>query len=424
MTDTSRKTKLSDDQVADVIGRVENTDATVAGEARRLGVARSTLRNAIEAFERRSTETPEPGVVEHEDGGKTVTSAPVIGGVRLTDSSLCKAMGVDPDEHVIVRRRINAWGSEDDPRFQLRLDLLPKELVFLPDPTTRPKFPTPNPAKRRKGEPLRWAFVTDYHAPYIDHGLHQTSCEFLRDHPVDLLIHGGDLLNNGKWARHRSRPRFMEESNEGIMISGGILDAHREILPDAEIIWIPGNHDQWIEQRLIEDRSAALGTRGYRDQYDVLDLRRLLDTDGAHVKYIDEDWDLAAYPITDKFTGMHGPGTGQSLANRVFNMLTGSAIYGHTHHGKFTYKTRHDPATQTTESHVAIEAFMMARHDKGMGYANQPDWTQGFVYGAAWDDGYFTAAPAFYNDAPSGGSLLLPDGSRYEATVDKFGEKL
>ena len=60
-----------------------------------------------------------------------------------------------------------------------------------------------------------------------------------------------------------------------------------------------------------------------------------------------------------------------------------------------------------------------------MGYAGQPDWTQGFVYGAAWeDDGYFTAAPAFYNDAPNGGSLLLADGSRYAATIDKFGKRL
>jgi hypothetical protein len=210
------------------------------------------------------------------------------------------------------------------------------------------------------------------------------------------------------------------------MQAGGILEAHREIVgDDCEIIWIPGNHDQWIEQRMIEDNSAALGMRGYKDKYDVMDLRRLLDTDSVNVHYVDEDWDLAYYSITDRFTAMHGPATGKSATEKALGMLTGSVIYGHTHHGKMLYQTRHTPATGQTESHVAIESFMMARHHKGMGYANQPDWTQGFFYGAAWpDDGTFTAAPAFYADRVTGGSLLFADGSRYQATVDKFGNKV
>ena len=425
MTDTSRRTKLSDAQVAEVCERVANNDASVSGEARRLGVARSTLRNAIASFERRNPDTqPDPGIEQHADGGLTVNS-PVLGSVPLTETGMLRHFDLDPDEHVIVRRRLNAWGSEDDPRFQMRLDLLPKDLLTLPD-EEREKMPAPEPIKKKPGEPLRWAFVTDYHCPYMDHGLHQTSLAFLKEHPVDLLIHGGDLLNNGKWARHRSRPRFEEEKNEGIFQAGGILEQHREVVgDDGEIIWVPGNHDQWIEQRLIEDNSAALGTRGYKDEYDALDLRRLVDTKGSRVRYIDDDWDLANYPITDKFTAMHGPATGKSATDKVLEMLTGSAIYGHTHHGKMLYKTRHDPRTGSTESHVAIEAFMMARHHKGMGYANQPDWTQGFFYGAAWpDDGYFTAAPAFYSDSRNGGALLIADGTRYQATVDKFGKKV
>ena len=424
MNDSQRNTRLSAAQVADVVARVADGEASVAGEARRLGVPRSTLRNAIARHDQTAT-PPEPGLERQEDGGFTITSEPQVGSVRLTEDDLLAAYKVDPDKHIIVRRRISAWGNEDTPNFFMRLDIIPKSLLTLPD-EDRPKTKLPRRAKKPKGEPMRWAFVTDYHWPYGDWGLHQTSCEWLRNNPVDVLIHGGDVLNNGQWARHRSRPRFEEEKNEGIECAGGMFEEHREILgPDAEIIWVPGNHDQWIEQRMIEDNSAALGTRGYRDEYDVLDLRRLLDTDGAGVHYIDEDWDLAYYALTDKLTALHGPGTGQNVAKKVFDSLTGSAIYGHTHHGKFTYKTRHDPATQTTESHVAIEAFMMARHHKGMGYAGQPDWTQGFVYGAAWeDDGYFTAAPAFYNDAPNGGSLLLADGSRYAATIDKFGKRL
>lgn len=421
--------KLSPEQVADVITAVRdaNNPASVASEARRLGVARSTLRGAIDRFEREGTERPDPGVTEHADGGKTITSeeARVVAGVELTDSGLMREYGVNPDENVIVRRRLNFWGSDADPHFHLRLDVIPKENLFMP-PLDREWLRAPEPVEVMPGEPMRWVYMGDHHFPYVDHGLMQTSLQHLRDMQPHVVVLGGDLLNNGAWARHRSRPRFVEEANAGIRGAGGYVRALRKACPDARIIWIPGNHDQWIEQRLIEDRSAALGFRGYSDDYDVLDIRRLVDIDPAHVEFVDMDWDLAFFPITDKLTAMHGPPGGKGGKNAmdsIFDKLTGSGVFGHTHRGGIRYKTRHNPATGETESHVAFEAFMMARHHKGMGYAGQPDWTQGYIYGSAWpDDGTFTGAPAFYNDVNAGGTLLIPDGRRYRSTVDKFGE--
>ena len=422
-----RDPKLTNAVLTDVLAGLEAGTTTKSGAARELGVSRNALRNALDRFERETTEVAEPGVEKHDDGGATVTSGPMVGTVTLTEKDLLEAFDYDPDEVVVVRRRINAWGSEADPHFQLRIDVIPKDSIFTV-PEDREWMDPPQFIDLEPGAAMHWAYLGDHHFPYIDHGLMQTSTQFLRDRQFELVVLGGDLLNNGAWARHRGRPRFVEESKLGVKQAGGYVRAIRKALPDARIVWIPGNHDQWIEQRLIEDNSAALGFRGYSDDYDVLDIRRLVDIDPAHVEFVDMDWDLAFHSITDKLTAFHGPPGGKGGKNAldsIFDKLTGSGIFGHTHRGGMRYKTRHDPATGKTESHVAIEAFMMARHHKGMGYAGQPDWTQGFVYGAAWpDDGNFTAAPAYYNDVNNGGTLLLPDGARYKSTVDKFGEEI
>lgn len=416
--------KLSDAHIADAIAAIEGGGISKTQVAKNLGVARSSLNTAIARYERERTAAVEPGIQTHDDGGLTVTGIPSVGGITLTPDNLLRKYGIDPDEVMIVRDRLNVWGNDDKPNFQLRLDVIPKNLLVLPDPD-RPRLPTPEPLNLAPGEAMRWCYMSDHHAPFIDFGLHQTSLQWLRDTQPHLIIIGGDLLNNQKWQRHRERPRFVEAANAGINVGGSILEDIRKAVPNAKIIWLPGNHDQWIEQRMIEDRNQALGVRGYRDDYDVMDLRRLLDTDNVSVEYIDEDWDLAFYPITKNFAAAHGGGTGKNAADAAFAQLLGSLIHGHSHRGKMTYRTRHDPVTGRIECHVAIEAMMMARHGEGkaLGYASTPDWMQGFFYGCAWeDDEMFTASPAPYIDRADGGYLLLPDGSRYKADVNKIGE--
>jgi hypothetical protein len=73
---------------------------------------------------------------------------------------------------------------------------------------------------------------------------------------------------------------------------------------------------------------------------------------------------------------------------------------------QFTYKTKHDPI----DVKLAVQAGTMAKIDEGLGYASEPDWQQGFVYGHTWGKKDFALAPAIYVK----GRLLLPDGRRYE----------
>ena len=51
----------------------------------------------------------------------------------------------------------------------------------------------------------------------------------------------------------------------------------------------------------------------------------------------------------------------------------------------------------------------MCQIHQGLGYADSPDWNQGFIVAHVWDDGDFVTSPAPY--VP--GRLLTPDGRRY-----------
>lgn len=416
-----KKTKLSDDQVAEVISAVgdDNNPATVAGEARRLGVARSTLRNAIESFERRSTERHEPGVEEEADGAITVTSDPLtVAGVELTEDALLRQYGLDPDEHEVVRKRLNFWGSDSDPHFQLRLDAIPKQLLVLPEPA-REWLPAPNPVPRDDGG-YGVVIVADYHAPHYNRGLHETSLQFMRDYDPQLLLNLGDLGDFTSISRHRERPRLVQHVNDCIVEGGSILRSQREALPDAEMVLLPGNHDDRIQHAIIDNNRNLLGVRGIADDYDALDLRRLWDLDPIHVEMVDEDWDRAKFHINDNLSAIHGSRTTKTAGEDMLNKLVRSVVQGHSHRMRFTYRTQHDDPRGGVRTRCAVECGTMAQLSGSLGYGDEENWQQGFVYGTVWPDGQFALAPAMYVN----NTLLLADGTRYRSTVDEFGVPL
>jgi len=395
------------------------TDDTATSVARDLGVARSTLRDALARLDRERTERHEPGAQEQEDGAITVTSDPLtVAGVELTEDALLRKYGLDPADHEVVRKRINFWGSDADPHFQLRLDAIPRSLLVLPD-LDREWLPAPEPVPQADGG-RRVVIVTDYHSPHYDRGLHQVSLQFMRDFDPQLLLNLGDLADFATISRHRERPRLVQHVNDCIVEGGSILRAHREALPNAEMVLLPGNHDDRIQHKIIDNNRELLGIRGFSDDYDALDLRRLWDLDPIHVRMIDEDWDRAKYKVSPHLTAIHGRRTTKTAGEDELTKRLVSILQGHSHRMRFTYRTQHDDPTNGTSTRVAVECGTMAQIEHSLYYGDDENWQQGLVYGTIWPDGKFALAPAMYVN----NTLLLADGTRYNSTVDSYGEAL
>ena len=338
-----------------------------------------------------------------------------------TPEALLKSHGLDTDKWRVVRCRANRWGEEDDPKVQLRVDVEPIELPFqFPDPGKWKPLPK---VRKRKKQKVRTAVVlSDFHAPHHDKTLFALTCQYLAEEKPDQIIINGDLMDAAVISRHRVVPGggYDNPVQENLDTAYAILRQLREVCPPedgTEIVLLRGNHDERIEHALIDNVAALYRVRAAGDEIPALSLRKLLRLDELQVDYIDEPWDRAKVPVLGNYrlASRHGYTTSKSNPGaKMIAELSGSTLQGHSHRLSFYYHTSHHPE-DGPETRLAAEAGCMCEIKDGLGYTNEPQWSQGFLIVKSWpqsnpgpkDD--FTVAPAIYLP----GRLLLPDGKRY-----------
>jgi hypothetical protein len=366
----------------------KNPKLSVSQAAKDAGVIRRTLQDhwTREKDGIQATDLP--------DGGREVVGTGVAGEL------LVKA-GLDPAEWQVTE--VKATGDPTAETAKLAIKAVPSDLLDLAATAYAPLPPpqTPDTATRSL------AFCGDHHAPHQDPGLHAAFCSFLSDERPSFLGVLGDVGDYASVSRHRAGPGFrqgVKACNQGAY---SILYDYRKASPDTQIVLLPGNHDARIEF-YIQDRAPEFLEVGPAFQEDVpsYDLRRLWRLDELGVELVDGTWETASYKVTPSLTMRHGYMVAKNNGEGMLNKHGRSAIQGHDHRLRATYKTKHDPL----DVRLAISAGTMAIVDSdGLGYAPEPDWQQGCVMGHAWEDGDFALSPVPYVH----GKLLTPDGRRF-----------
>ena len=349
-----------------------------------------------------------PGVTHNDDGSASLVSEAEI--KSWTREGLLKAHGFDLDEWVVVRARANRWGDPAEPSEQLRIDVVPKGgVIDLPDPAKWTPPPKPKKQPKAKG-PKKVVVVSDHHCPFEDRTLHGLFCQWLTDEQPDEGIINGDLLDFHTVSRHRNRDGFAAPVNECLQAAFNVLCDYRTASPDTRWTLKKGNHCQRIEDQVIDNIRGLHKIAVAGDDVPALSLRRLLRLDELHIEFIPEDWDMAKIRLSKKLSVRHGPSTGKAATQRLLDKFSVSVIQGHTHRLSTTYRTEHsDDDDEPTTTRMAAEGGCMCQIHQGLGYADSPDWNQGFIVAHVWDDGDFVTSPVPY--VP--GRLLTPDGRRY-----------
>lgn len=403
-----------------------------AGYARLLGVTRSAVQHRRRAVLTRrgqrygaekGIQTDPPGMSDLADGSKAIASEAVNNPpAPWKPEELLEVHGLNPKEWKIVRVRGNRWGDADAPKHQLRVDVIPVEsLIQIPDPSTWTPPPPPKERKRKKCEPRSAVICTDHHAPHHDKMLHSLFLKWLADEQPDDGYILGDIMDFASISRHRPRDDFSQSVNEGLRAAFGILRDYRHASPNTVWTMLRGNHDDRLVHQ-VKDNVRGLyritpgggeSLEGDEDEVPSLSLRRLLHLDELGIALVEEDWDRAKVKVTKRFAARHGYATGRNSTEVMLTRLAHSTVQGHTHRLQIRYRTEHDDEDldQPTSTRLAAEAGTMAEIKDGLGYLNDPDWTQGFLSVHAWDDDDFHVAPAIY--VP--GRLLAPGGKRYLA---------
>lgn len=378
--------------------------STVSEAARKANAPRTSVQSRWASVQSGSYSNEEAaGVARHEDGTATVTGEP---GVATSPEELLAKFGLDAEEWKIVRVRVNQWGSPPQP--QLRVDVVPLDLLIAPtDPDDWKGLPKPKKSTKADQSVV---ICGDHHCPHHDEKLHQLFCSFLADEKPDLLVLLGDLADYSTVSRHRETEGFRQSVVECNRAVFNVLRDYREASPDTRVVVLPGNHDARVEYYIL-DKAPGLRDIGpaFEEQVSAYSLRRLWRLDELGVELIadyDSDWERAKLPITKALTARHGYMTSKNAGDTMLTKHSNSQVQGHSHRLQFTYRTKHDPL----DVRVAIQAGTMAQIRDGLGYASEPDWQQGFVYGHTWGHKDFALAPAVFVK----GRLLLPDGRRYE----------
>lgn len=332
---------------------------------------------------------------------------------------LLRKRGLDPDDWVVVRVRVNEWGDPDSPNAQLRVDLEPRSLDSLLPARADGWTPPPRAASVPKDGAELVVFFGDQHCPHHDPDLHVAACEWLRKNRPARGILLGDLLDYDALSRHRKNPKWHREAQECVDSAYSVLRGFVQASPATRWQMVSGNHEDRMRNAIIDHLAGVYGLSRARRPEDehreeaVLSVVHLLRLDELGIEWVggDDEYAQQQIKVSPRLAARHGwivrKGSGSSAA-ATLDHLRYSCVIGHTHRQSIVFHTAHDIDGAPVELQ-GIEAGTMATIQGGLGYAVHPDWQQGFATARIWPDGFFSCDLAKFID----GSLVWAN-QRYE----------
>ena len=309
-------------------------------------------------------------------------------------------------------RKVGFWQAmhRDDDGNAIVTDLARIELA--PSWESGPAWPVVQPAPRPKSAPVakkrtgkgwRKAIVLpDMQVGYYTNAddeleaIHDEAAiaicrRIIRDEQPDTIVMVGDNADFAELSRFRLSPAYAATTQATVDRCAALAADLRTDAPQAEIIWLEGNHEARLSFHIIDNAKAAFGLRRGMEPvgWPVLSMPHLCHFDDAGINYVSgypaNDWWL-----NDNLRVIHGHKvtSGGSTAHKYLDDARVSTIFGHVHraeHAERTRQTRDGPRTIT-----ATSAGCLCRIDGavpstkgGMDVHGQPvptaeDWQQGF----------------------------------------------
>ncbi len=389
--------------------------ATQRTAAAKLGIGQSTLSewlNACGVEPSGATGGPVPaGIDLRGDHDASITSKPLADPRGITPDQLLEKHGLDPTDWIVTSIRVSEWGKEDAPMFQLRVNATRRDgLLVIPD---LGDFEPWEYGQIEEYSARRVALIPDLHAPYHDAAALRAVCDLLAVKQPEQVIFLGDVADFSVLSKHRTHSRFAADvstTNQAVVDN---FRRVREAVPAAQIVFLPGNHDDrllYAVQDFVPELSHTMRGSLPSDSdilAEPLGFEALWRLPELGIELVDEDWKLAQYGITPELTARHGYLTGNNSERKLMEHHGRSQVHGHDHRGSLIYTTKHDP----TDIRVAMSCGTLSEvKPDGLGYAPAPDWTPGMGWCQVWDDGLFQLSflPYVKN------KLLTPWGTAYE----------
>ncbi len=337
------------------------------------------------------------------------TSRATIG--KLAD--LLERQNIDVEDIGKINR-INAWNgfyknADDEAEI---VDMV--AIQFTPEWAEGPKWPVIQPSPPVKMPPLRCgaksasALKTAVVLPDIQIGYWRDTAEAL--HPChdeaaldvalqatkaakpDLVVLVGDNLDLPEWSKYRKHSAFQRTTQATIDRAGLFAAQVRAVAPDAEIVWLAGNHEERLPNYIIDNASAAFGIKRCNapESWPVLSVPDLCRLDDVGITFV-PGYPANDFWINERLRVIHGDKvvSNGSTAHRYLSNERVSTIYGHIHRREWGERTRE--AFSGPRTILAMSPGCLCRVDgkvpstksgndlDGMPMGRIEDWQQGLV---------------------------------------------
>jgi hypothetical protein len=217
--------------------------------------------------------------------------------------------------------------------------------------------------------------------PFHDRRAIDIIFQVLQEQTFDVIVLNGDLLDGTEWTNHfRKTPEFRGTTQPALQEMHWILAKIRMLQPEAEIIFLEGNHESRLMRLILDNFEAAYEITAIGDVFPSMSIPHLLDLESLGIRWIGGyDDGKSTYWLTDGFRIRHGntarvPG---NTAKAVVKDACVSEVNGHVHRDEKTPKTLHYRDSTVTVYSYTIGC-LCHLDDRVPGNNGERQWRQSF----------------------------------------------
>lgn len=306
---------------------------------------------------------------------------------------ILKSSSLDPAEWTI--KVFKEWDAQVGEGEVIQMQSLAAErtassFVRAAMPAREPLKQYAKPKQKKIKGPTLIPIMPDMHCPLEEPVLCDGFAAFLADHrdQISKVVNLGDGDDASAFGRHPKNPKYDQPAQAGIDGLYYRLRQQREAVPDVPIIIFPGNHDVWLQRRILESIPGLYGLRQAASDEELLGLRNLLRLDELQIEYLDPqggEYFESTYEVAPGLILMHGNATGEyGGAAKEVKTWESSVGQGHDHKLAMVAVTRRLP-NGTEVQRYAISFGTASRRD--LGYDPKRNVNQGFGVIVLHEDG-------------------------------------
>jgi hypothetical protein len=163
---------------------------------------------------------------------------------------------------------------------------------------------------------------------------------------VDTIVNLGDTVDLPAQSRHHQEIAFQNSTNLALQRAYEYLAQQRATVPDAQIVFLEGNHDCRINKYLSENAPAVVSMRRAGetpDEWPVNSLPHLLRMDELDITFA-SGYPAGEFWLNENLRCIHGDrvnSSGSTAMKYINSNHHVSVVYGHIHRIEMLYHTNH-----------------------------------------------------------------------------------